>query len=55
MAAPHVSGIAALLASQGKTNAQIQRAIKTTTDPIPGTGTYWLYGRVNAAKAVQAT
>lgn len=55
MAAPHVSGIAALLASQGKTNAQIQRAIKTTSDPIPGTGTYWLYGRVNAAKAVQAT
>lgn len=55
MAAPHVAGIAALLASQGKTNVQIQRAIKNTSDPIPGTGAYWLYGRVNAAKAVQAT
>lgn len=55
MAAPHVAGIAALLASQGKTNVQIQRAIKNTSDPIPGTGAFWLYGRVNAAKAVQAT
>lgn len=54
MAAPHVAGVAALLASQGKTNAQIQSIIQTTSDPIPGTGTYWLYGRVNAARAVRS-
>lgn len=53
MASPHVAGLAALLASQGRTNAQIQSIIQTTSDPIPGTGTYWLYGRVNAARAVR--
>lgn len=32
--------VAALLASQGKTNVQIQSIIQTTSDPIPGTGTF---------------
>ncbi|WP_328203974.1 S8 family peptidase [Brevibacillus nitrificans] len=54
MASPHVAGLAALLASQGKTNVQIQSVIQTTSDPIPGTGTFWKFGRVNAARAVRS-
>ncbi|WP_407690003.1 S8 family peptidase [Risungbinella massiliensis] len=52
MATPHVAGIAALLAAQGKNNQQIRAAIEKTADQIPGTGTYWRFGRVNAYKAV---
>ncbi|MBM7702898.1 S8 family peptidase [Metabacillus iocasae] len=54
MAAPHVAGIAALLASQGKTNIQIRDIIRNTADPILGTGTSWRYGRVNANRAVKS-
>jgi thermitase len=53
MATPHVSGLAALLAAQGRTNSQIRAAIQNTADPIAGTGTYWKYGRINAANAVR--
>ncbi|MCD1260110.1 peptidase S8 [Paenibacillus athensensis] len=53
MAAPLVSGLAALLAAQGRTNAQIRSAILGSADPILGTGTYWRYGRVNAERAVK--
>lgn len=53
MAAPHVSGIAALLAAQGHNNAEIRQIIETTSDKIAGTGFYWKNGRVNAYKAVQ--
>ncbi|MFC7439920.1 S8 family peptidase [Laceyella putida] len=52
MAAPHVAGIAGLLASQGRTNVQIRAAIENTADKVPGTGTNWTHGRVNAYKAV---
>lgn len=52
MATPHVAGLAALLASQGKNKHDIRAAIEETADPIDGTGTYWRYGRVNAYKAV---
>jgi subtilisin family serine protease len=52
MATPHVSGLAGLLASQGLTNAQIRDRIMATADQIPGTGTYWTAGRINAYKAV---
>lgn len=54
MASPHVAGIAALLAAQGKSNAQIRTAIHNTADPIPGTGTHWVYGRVNANRATRS-
>lgn len=54
MSAPHVSGLAALLAGQGRTNAQIRDAILFNADPIAGTGTYWVYGRVNADRAVRS-
>jgi serine protease len=52
MAAPHVSGVAALLAGRGLTNAQIVECLKTTSsnngssDPASG------YGIVNADAAV---
>ncbi|AUS10057.1 peptidase S8 [Laceyella sacchari] len=52
MAAPHVSGIAGLLAGQGRTNAQIRAAIENTADKVPGTGTDWTHGRVNAYRAI---
>ncbi|MED3922937.1 S8 family serine peptidase, partial [Priestia aryabhattai] len=53
MAAPHVAGLAALLAAQGKTNLQIRTAIQSTCDVVPGTGSYWIYGRINANRAVR--
>ncbi|CAM4285081.1 S8 family peptidase [Paenibacillus tarimensis] len=53
MAAPHVSGVAALLVSQGRSQAEARAAIQQTADPVPGTGEWWVYGRVNAAHAVR--
>jgi thermitase len=53
MACPHVAGLAALLAAQGKNNIQIRDNIQTTADPILGTGSYWTYGRINANRAVR--
>jgi len=52
MSSPHVSGIAALLASQGKNNSEIKSIILGSCDQIVGTGIYWRYGRVNANNAV---
>ncbi|MBK0009789.1 peptidase S8 [Bacillus sp. S35] len=52
MACPHVAGLAALLAAQGKNNVQIKNTILSTCDPVPGTGLYWTYGRINANRAV---
>ncbi|MGZ9869444.1 S8 family serine peptidase, partial [Priestia endophytica] len=53
MACPHVAGLAALLAAQGRSNVQIRNIIQNTSDPVPGTGTFWVYGRVNANRAVR--
>ncbi|MDT0123385.1 S8 family peptidase [Paenibacillus sp. RRE4] len=53
MAAPQVAGVAALLASQGKTNAQIRDALCFASDPVSGSGVYWTYGRLNAYQSVQ--
>ncbi|MDP5274223.1 S8 family serine peptidase [Chengkuizengella axinellae] len=52
MAAPHVAGLAGLLASQGLTNVEIRNVIESTAEPISGTGTYWEHGRVNAFLAL---
>lgn len=52
MAAPHVAGIAGLLAAQGRNNSQIRSAIQNSADRISGTGSLWYYGRVNAYRAV---
>jgi len=52
MATPHVAGLAGLLASQGRTAAQIKERICTTADKITGTGSLWTCGRINASAAV---
>lgn len=52
MACPFVSGLAGLLVSMGKTNTDVRAAIESTCDPIPGTGTDFKHGRINAAAAV---
>jgi serine protease len=49
MAAPHISGVAALLLSEGYTNAQAVARINNTADMVSGVP------RVNAARAVGAT
>lgn len=54
MAAPVVSGVLALVLSTGVSrDAAIQR-IYSTAKPITGTGSLWMNGRVDAAKAVGA-
>ncbi|PEL96125.1 peptidase S8 [Bacillus cereus] len=52
MATANVSGVVALLASQGLSNIQIREAIEKSADKIPGTGEYWKYGRINAYQAL---
>ena len=54
MAAPHVAGVAALLAGKGLANSAIVSRIFSTTDDlgVPGRDSLYGYGRVNAAKAV---
>ncbi|MFN4182026.1 MAG: S8 family peptidase [bacterium] len=54
-ASPFVAGVSALIFSRfpSYTNAQVRDKIFASTDNIPGTGTYWIYGRINAFKAVQ--
>ncbi len=54
MAAPMVSGVAALLAGRGLTNQQIVDCIKASTDDLgaPGRDPIYGFGRVNAANAV---
>jgi thermitase len=52
MATPHVSGLAGLLASQGKGRDAIRSSIESTADRISGTGNFWSKGRINACKAV---
>lgn len=54
MAAPFVSGTAALVwaTSYGTDNASVRARVQNAADAIPGTGEYWVYGRVNAYNAV---
>lgn len=54
MAAPHVSGVAALLASKGLTAPQIVSCLLSSADDlgIPGNDPIFGAGRVNAANAV---
>lgn len=55
MATPHVAGLAALIWAKGvcTTNACVRQQIEQTADPIPGTGVYWKFGRVNYANALK--
>ena len=54
MAAPHVAGLAGLVWSTAYgSNAQaVRERIESTADPVAGTGTYWIHGRINACNAV---
>jgi thermitase len=55
MASPVVAGVAALAWSldPGAPNASVRAKVESTADEImPGTGSYWAHGRVNACKAV---
>jgi subtilisin family serine protease len=54
MAAPHVAGVAALLAAKGLGNQQIMDCIVHNTDDLgtPGRDPVYGWGRVNALKAV---
>lgn len=55
MATPHVAGVAALVwaTGYGTSNLTVRSRVETTADRIAGTGTYWVYGRVNAYNAVR--
>lgn len=56
MATPFVAGEAALVWASGKcapqNNTCVRNRIQSTADKITKTGTYWIYGRINAFKAV---
>lgn len=55
MAAPMVAGAAALVSTLPEYNTSatsIRNRLETTANKIPGTGTYWTAGRLNAAQAV---
>ena len=51
MAAPHVAGLAGLLASQGRSNDNIRAAIEQTADSVYGTGYYTEHGLINSYDA----
>ncbi|KKS95142.1 MAG: peptidase S8/S53 subtilisin kexin sedolisin [Candidatus Gottesmanbacteria bacterium GW2011_GWA2_43_14] len=54
MSTPMTSAVAALIWSQPnyETAPAVRNRLESTADKIAGTGTYWVFGRVNAAKAV---
>ncbi len=57
MAAPHVSGAAALLVAAGGSNpAQVRAVLQNTADDLgqPGTDPFYGKGRLNVARAVGA-
>jgi thermitase len=57
MASPIVAAVAALVWSKGTANdnAAVRARVECTADKVmPGTGTFWAYGRVNAGRAVDA-
>lgn len=56
MSSAIVAATAALAWSShpGATNASVRANVEFTADRVSGTGTYWAYGRVNAANAVNA-
>lgn len=54
MSTPHVAGIAALVwaLESGLSNQEVRDRIEQTSDAVSGTGSYWIWGRVNACNAV---
>ena len=56
MATPHAAGVAALIwaTSYATSNQAVVNRLFSTADRVAGTGSNWVYGRVNAAAAVGA-
>jgi thermitase len=54
MSTPMVAGVAGLVwkSDYNQSASSVRARIESTADKIPGTGTYWSAGRVNAANAV---
>lgn len=54
MSTPVTSAVAALIWSTDKytTAQEVRDQLQRSADPIAGTGSYWIWGRVNAANAV---
>ena len=54
MSTPMVAGVVGLIWSTdyGTSASAVRTRLESTADKIPGTGTYWSSGRVNAANAV---
>ena len=54
MASPHVAGLAALVRASCNfsSSADIVARLTSTADAIPGTGSDWQFGRINALRAV---
>ena len=54
MSSPMSAAVAALIWSSkhGSSNSAVRSRLEATADDIPGTGTYWSAGRVNAERAV---
>ncbi|WP_223256921.1 S8 family serine peptidase [Arthrobacter globiformis] len=57
MSSPIVAATAALSLSShpGATNTSVRTIVEWTSDKIPGTGTFWAHGRVNACRAVRGS
>jgi len=53
-ASPHVAGAAALVWGKNPsfTNLQVRNILQSSASQIMGTGTYWKYGKLNAAAAL---
>lgn len=52
MAAPHVAGLAGLLASRGYTADAMRERMCASADAIPGTGANWSCGRIDFMRAL---
>lgn len=54
MATPFAAGVAALIIAKGActTNTCVREHLEKSVDIVPGSGTQWVWGRVNAYKAV---
>ena len=54
MATPHAAGVAALIwaSPYGTSNQAVVQRLFSTADRVAGTGSQWVYGRINAVAAV---
>lgn len=57
MASPFVAGLAGLVFGYHPdwTNSQVRDKIQNSADKIPGTGSYWAFGRINACLSLDCS